>query len=265
MIVFHGYIPRAKLHLEGWVVNLKERWSSNDGRIINSRSTVGQDDVSLASKSSWNGSGVSVARLRDWLDDWTIDGRECSIEGLSLSLEALLWLHLDGGTGDDGLSIHEVEERELRDTPELGGITLWARNDITGRNRISLRWSQRNIERTWERRLLRSWDLSSIGKERACVAEISGVAGLNREDRASCEKRVLVLEEPGAAKVGADSDALDTGREVEEGRWVGGWEGVLAWLDGVASEGALEVGDVDVLLGREGCDVVDEGLECVSA
>lgn len=265
MIVSHGYIPRAKLHLDGWVVNLEESWSSNDGRIINSRSTVGQDDVSLTSKSRWNGSGVSVARLRDWLDDWAIDGWEGSVEGLSLSLEALLWLNLDGGAGDDGLSVQEVEKRELRDTAELGGITFWARNDITGRNRISLRWSQRDIERTWERRLLRRWDLSSIGKERACVAEISGVAGLNSEDRASCENGVLVLEETGAAEVGADSDALDASREVEEGRWVGGWEDVLAWLDGVASEGALEVGDVDGLLGREGCDVVDEGLGCVSA
>ena len=260
MIVTHRYIRRAKPHLDGWVVNLKESWSRNDGRIINSRSTVGQDDVSLTSKSSWNGSGVSVARLRDWLDDWTIHGWEGSVEGLSLSLEARLWLNLNGGAGDDGLSVQEVEEGKLRDTAELGGITLWARNDITGRNRISLRWSQRDIERTWEWRLLRSWDLSSIGKERACVAKISGVTGLNSEDRASCEKGILVLEKTGAAEVGADSDALDAGSEVEEGRWVGGWEGVLAWLDGVASEGALEVSDVDVLLRREGCDVVDEGL-----
>lgn len=91
------------------------------------------------------------------------------------------------------------------------------------------------------------------------------MAGLNSEDRASGENGVLVLEKTSTTKVGADSDALDAGREVEEGRWVGGWEGVLAWLDSVASEGALKVGDVDGLLGREGCDVVDEGLEGVSA
>lgn len=91
------------------------------------------------------------------------------------------------------------------------------------------------------------------------------MAGLNSEDRASYENGVLVLEDTGSAEVGADSDALDAGREIEEGRWVGGWEGILAWLDGVSSEGALKVGDVDVLLGREGCDVVDESLGCVNA